>query len=140
MHQFGQARTVYYGWNLPRVQPSYSQRTMNSNNTTCRLAKTLGCALLALAVGTALTPAAPTLWTNANITYMEPSPGAADVLIPGKVSFARGTSFPLYNAALEAGSDGATSPKDTMWAFGALTNYTNLTYFTFSSLHGAAAN
>src|SRR5436305_6680693 len=114
---------------------------MNLNNSRHLLANWLACAWLALASAVPLAHAAPILWMGTNITYTEPSAGAADILIAGKVSLARASSGPLYNpAAGELGSDFSTSPKDTMWAFGELTNYATLTYVTFASLHGATAN
>ncbi len=83
---------------------------------------------------------AATLWTNANVTYIQPSPGAADVLIPGKVSLARANAGPLYNpAAGETSSNLSTSPTDTMWAFGDLANFASLSYVTFASLRAAPA-
>jgi len=114
---------------------------MNPNHSSCLLAKSLRCALIAVAFAGLQAHAAPTLWTGTNVTYTQPAPGAADVLIPGKVSLARGSTGPLYNpAAGELSSDLVTSPKDTLWAFGELTNYARLSYVTFASLRGANAN
>src|SRR4051812_2571985 len=114
---------------------------MNSNNPSRLPARCLGCALLTFALAGLQAQAAPVLWTGPNITYTQPSPGSADVLIPGKVSLARGTGGPLYNpAAGEAGSDLVSSPKDTMWAFGELANFASLSYVTFASLRGLNAN
>src|SRR4051812_5794717 len=113
---------------------------MNSNNSFNLWAQYLWCALMVFAFGLQA-HAAAILWTGPNITYTQPSPGSADVLIPGKVSLARGSTGPLYNpAAGELGSDLVSSPKDTMWAFGELTNYTRLSYVTFASLRGANAS
>jgi hypothetical protein len=63
------------------------------------------------------------------------------VLIPGVVSLARNSSGPLYNGVTESSADTFTgvSPKDTMWAFGALSNFATLHYVTFGSLRGAPA-
>src|SRR5437899_1714396 len=114
---------------------------MKSNNPRRLSAKCLASVLLLLAFGGLQAHAAPLLWTGTNLTYTQPAPGAADVLIPGKVSLARASTGPLYNpAAGELGSDLVSSPKDTMWAFGELTNYARLSYVTFASLRGANAN
>src|SRR5260221_13012018 len=114
---------------------------MSSNKLSQLSGKCLRYALLAFAFASPLAQAAPTLWTGPNITYTQPAPGAADVLIPGKVSLARGSTGPLYNpAAGELGSDLISSPKDTMWAFGELSSYSSLSYVTFASLRGANAS
>src|SRR5689334_3959192 len=107
---------------------------MNSNKPSRLSVKCLGYTLLAFALASPLAQAA-TLWTGPNITYTQPSPGAADVLIPGKVSLARNSTGPLYNpAAGELASDLVSSPKDTMWAFGDLANFASLSYVTFASI------
>ena len=94
----------------------------------------------AFAFASPLAQAAPTLWTGPNITYTQPAPGAADVLIDGKVSLARNSTGPLYNpAAGELGSDLISSPKDTMWAFGDLANFATLSYVTFPSIRASAS-
>src|SRR5438067_289773 len=114
---------------------------MNSNNPFRLSAKGLRCALIAFAFSSLQAYGAPVLWTGPDITYTQPAPGAADVLITGKVSLARGSSGPLYNpAAGELGSDLVSSPKDTMWAFGDLSNFGSLSYVTFASLRGANAS
>src|SRR5213596_1934472 len=114
---------------------------MNPNNSSCLLAKSLRCALIAFAFAGLQAHAAPTLWTGTNVTYTQPAPGAADLLVSGKVSLARGSTGPLYNpAAGELSSDLVTSPKDTMWAFGELSSYASLSYVTFASLRGANAS
>src|SRR5882672_8978038 len=112
---------------------------MNSNYPRLLSAKLLGRVLLALAFAAPLAHAAPTLWTGTNVAFTNTSPGVADVLVPGKVSLTRGGSGPLYNPAAGETFAGTTSPKDTMWAFGELTNFASLNYVTFFSLHGATA-
>src|SRR6266481_5571547 len=104
-------------------------------------ARALRSIMLVLVVVAAPFTHAATLWTNANLTYTQPGPGAVDVLVPGKVSLARGGAGALYNpAAGELGPNiNGTSPIDTMWAFGELTNFAGLSYVTFGSLRGAAA-
>src|SRR5258708_37989603 len=103
---------------------------MNSNYPRLLSARLLGGALLVLGFAAPLAHAA-TLWTGTNLTFTETSVGMADVLIPGKVSLTRGNGGPLYNpAAGETFANGTTSPIDTMWAFGELTNYTNLSCVT----------
>ncbi len=92
-----------------------------------------GLILLAL-LAPAYTPAA-TLWTGPNITFQQFNPDPTDIIIPKAVGFDRNDSGPLYNSeAGETGSNGFSSPIDTLWAFGTLANATNLSYVTFASL------
>lgn len=113
---------------------------MNLNAPVFGLAKSLLAGVFVFALAAASFPThAATLWMGSSITFTEPSHGSADVLIPGKVSLARNAGGPLYNpAAGETGSDFISSPKDTMWAFGSLTNYTNLSFSTFAAIRSAA--
>jgi hypothetical protein len=92
---------------------------------------------------------ASTLWTGSNITYSQSGPatagtmytGTPDVLVAGAVSIARNGNGPLYNpAAGETGSDFATSPKDTMWAFGTLASLPPPSSFqSFAAIRNAHA-
>src|ERR1043166_5493040 len=121
-------------------KPRISNRTMTSNNCSNLSAKYLRCAFVVFALAGFQARAAPTLWTGPNITYTQPGPGSADVLIAGKVSLARNSSGPLYNpAAGELSSDLISSPKDTMWAFGDLANFASLSYVTFPSIRASAS-
>src|SRR5258707_4858904 len=118
--------------NFLSSRSSYRESIMNSKAVpVALLAKSAQWVLLALALAAPSLPAA-TLWTGPNITYVQPAPGAADVLLPGAVSLARNSSGPLYNGVTETSADTITrvSPKDTMWASGALSNYQTLNYVT----------
>jgi len=114
---------------------------MNSHIPARRVANRLVWAVVAFSLTLRGSDAA-TLWTGTNVTFTETRPELPDVLISNKVSFARYFNGPLYNpAAGELGPDYVTSPADTLWAFGALTNYTNLTFDTFAAIrNGAHAN
>jgi len=74
-----------------------------------------------------------TLWTGPTTNFTQ-SGGNSDVLLPGKVALGRGQNGPLYNSVTEDGSNFSTSPADTMWAFGSLSNYSTLNYVSFASL------
>jgi hypothetical protein len=73
----------------------------------------------------AAAPLAPasTIWSGPNISfYHTPQNGLQDQLTAG-VKLTRGGSGGLYNSSTESGAVSGTSPKDTVWAVGALTNY-----------------
>ncbi len=92
-------------------------------------------AALAMVMMTVSLANASTVWTGPNFTYVQPSPGAADVLVAGVVSLARGDNMPLYNlAAGETFYNGTTSPTDTTWAFGSIADYQTLTYTNFATI------
>jgi len=78
---------------------------------------------------------AATIWSGTNLTYVNPSPGSADVLIAGKVSLTRAGAGALYNTNAES-SASLLSPRDTMWAFGDLANFATLNYTNFGSFRG----
>src|SRR5437016_3192241 len=91
--------------NKSRSEPSYAQmKTQPTNPKRNFLSKI---ALLAGIAFMALCPkahAAPIIWNGPITTnYTEPSPGAADVIIPGKVSLARNSRQWLYNTNTETG-------------------------------------
>ena len=77
---------------------------------------------------------ATTVWTGPTINFTQTSTLRSDVIVAGKVVLTRGSRDVLYNTAAGETSAGAASPADTRWAFGALTNYSKLSYQTLSSL------
>jgi Bacterial Ig domain len=121
---------------------------MNNNKPTSLVARFLQGGVLAAAIlGAPLTHAA-TLWTGPNIGFTNvynvagSAPGAPDHIVAG-VALNRNRGYSLYNSAAgETAINFSTSPLDTMWAFGQLSNYSNLTYVAFTSLRNGntAAN
>lgn len=99
-------------------------------NTRSRLAIA---SLLFLGVGSSEISAA-TLWTGPDINFTQSGAAESDVVVAGKVVLTRGSRQVLYNTAAGEFSAGATSPKDTEWAFGTLSNFSTLTYQTLESL------
>jgi hypothetical protein len=95
---------------------------------------------------------AQVLWTGPNITYNQspvatfssPNGGGADLIVGPSgtskgVSLTRSFNEVLYNrAAGETAPNGSTSPVNTMWAFGTLANYSNLTYKTLTAIRNSA--
>ncbi len=82
----------------------------------------------------------PTFWMgqNTNFTQGDP-PSDVDVLVAGKVTLTRQPGSWLYNTNLDSGTEGGVvgidpTPSDTMWAFGLLSNATNLNYVTFAEI------
>jgi hypothetical protein len=58
------------------------------------------------------------------------------------VAISRNSTGPLYNSAppySETGPNDTTSPEDTLWAFGSINNYSNLSYQTFAAIRNNAA-
>jgi len=86
---------------------------------------------MALAALVALPVFAGTPWDGPSITYNQPSPdptlAANQDRITPAVWLTRAGSGGLFNAATESEATNA-SPVGTEWAFGALTNYSALTY------------
>lgn len=81
-----------------------------------------------------MAPAA-TLWTGPNITYTQFDPNPTDVIIPGAVALDRGVNGPLFNSAAgETFPNGTTSPVDTMWAFGDISDFASLNYQTLATI------
>lgn len=88
---------------------------------------------------------ASTFWNGANTNYTEPSAGAADVLVAGKVGVERSTRLWLYNSFVDGGA-GTGTPSDTAWAVGSASmvgnlttaNVTGLTFMPFSSVRTTA--
>src|SRR6516225_4493771 len=73
-----------------------------------------------VADGLSLSQAA-TLWTGPNIKFTQSANSRSDVILAGKVVLTRSGSQVLYNTAAGERSAGASSPADTLWAFGSLT-------------------
>lgn len=92
------------------------------------------------------------LWTGTNFAYNQspvatlssPNGGGADLIIGPSgtnkgVSLTRSFNEVLYNrAAGETGPNGTTSPVDTMWAFGSLSNFATLTFKTLTAIRNSA--
>jgi hypothetical protein len=75
---------------------------------------------------------ASTFWNGQIINYTEPSVGASDVLVAGKVAFARGVNEVIYNSAQETGV-GPLSPTNTAWAIASPSVISNLSPATIPS-------
>ena len=85
---------------------------------------------------------AVTLWTeDRNTNFIQFLPDPSDQITPN-VAISRGTSGPLYNSAppySEISPNGFSSPEDTLWAFGSINNYSNLSYQTFAAIRNNAS-
>ena len=77
---------------------------------------------------------AATLWTGPNTNFTQSAGAQADTVLAGKVVLKRGSRDGLFNTAAGESSPGSSSPADTEWAFGALTNYATLSYQSLESL------
>lgn len=90
----------------------------------------------------ASTPAkSATIWSGPVTNFTQNSPSPADSLTAA-VALSRGGNGPMFNSAAgETSSDYVTSPANTEWAFGSLSNATNgtLTYQSFAAIRNAAA-
>jgi hypothetical protein len=80
-----------------------------------------------------------TIWTGPTTNFTQTTHNSTDkdTIVSGKVALSRGTTQWLFNTAAGESSPGSASPKDTMWAFGALSNYATLSYMTFDSLRNS---
>src|SRR5712671_3394864 len=80
-----------------------------------------------------------TVWDGPIITFNHPAgvgTSVQDHLTPG-VWLTRDTIEGLFNIAVEgAYTKQSTSPQDTVWASGALANYSSLTYVTWEQWNG----
>src|ERR1043166_9050434 len=78
-----------------------------------------------LAVMALMTPSshATTFWTGPNVTWTKSAATPVDVILPGKITLTRGSREVLYNTSLESSTDGVSSPKGTMWAFGTFASH-----------------
>ncbi len=79
---------------------------------------------------------AQTVWTGPTIKFTQTthSSSDSDTILAGKVALSRGAAQWLFNTAAGETSAGSTSPKDTMWAFGSIANFSTLKYSTFDAL------
>jgi hypothetical protein len=89
--------------------------------------------LAMLLISSPSVPAA-TLWTGRNISFTQSASSGSDVILPGKVVLTRGGSQVLFNTAAGETVAGLSSPVDTEWAFGTLTNFSTLTYQSLESM------
>jgi hypothetical protein len=82
-----------------------------------------------------------TVWNGPMITFTEPAgdngtlPSDQD-RITSDVWLTRNTTMGLFNVALENSYSHYLSPTNTEWAYGALANYTNLTYASWEAWNG----
>jgi hypothetical protein len=90
-----------------------------------------------VADGLSLSQAA-TLWTGPNIKFTQSANSRSDVILAGKVVLTRSGNQVLYNTAAGERSAGASSPADTLWAFGSLTNFSALKYQSLESIRAGA--
>jgi hypothetical protein len=88
-----------------------------------------GLCLLGLWLASPVAGEAATIWNGPAITFTHTDEnGLADQLTPG-VAFDRSSAgLGLYNSVTESSATAGTSPEDTEWAVGNLTNYNALTY------------
>jgi hypothetical protein len=112
---------------------------MKSQSTAFPLGFVLSVGLLAWSALVAPAAHASTFWTGPTTNYVEPGAGAADVLIPGAVSLARGTRLWLYNTNVDVFGAGTGTPSDTEWAFGTIDQFNSLTYKSFSDIRTDAS-
>jgi hypothetical protein len=91
---------------------------------------------------------AATIWNGPLMTYTQPSPDPTQAAnqdrITAKVWITRGVTLGLFNAKTETGFTHFSSPADTEWADGNLTNFASLTYHDWNTwaknLHGGPLN
>jgi hypothetical protein len=92
---------------------------------------------LLVANGLSLSHAA-TLWTGPNIRFTQSANSKSDVILPGKVVLTRGSNQILYNTAAGERLAGNSSPADTQWAFGTLSNFSTLKFQSLQSIRAGA--
>jgi len=90
--------------------------------------------LLALAAFAPTWCQASTVWTGPDLTFRQTSSARSDTILAGKVVLTRGTREVLYNTAAGERSARSTSPADTEWAFGALSDFASLSYQSLESM------
>jgi hypothetical protein len=77
---------------------------------------------------------ASTVWTGPEIKFTQSANSRSDTILAGKVVLTRGISDVLYNTAARESSARASSPADTEWAFGALSDFATLSYQSLESM------
>lgn len=85
-------------------------------------------AIFLLAASALHSSRAATLWTGPDVQWTKSAATPSDVILEGKVVLTRGSREVLYNTAAGETAAGASSPKDTEWAFGALADFATLSY------------
>jgi hypothetical protein len=97
-----------------------------------------GCVFVLVAIDSPLTQAA-ILWTGPNISFTESANSRSDVILAGKVVLTRAGTNVLYNTAAGETSAGASSPADTGWTFGVISNFSTLRFQSLESIrtHGS---
>jgi hypothetical protein len=94
----------------------------------------LGRGVLVLAAFALPSSQAATLWTGPNTNFAQSPATPSDVVLAGKVVLTRNGNNVLYNTAAGETSPGPSSPLDTEWAFGTLTDYSTLSYQSLESM------
>jgi hypothetical protein len=111
---------------------------MNSKVQPSILTLVLPLLVVALTTNAPRPASGATVWTGTNITFTQNSPSPSDT-ITAAVALSRGGNGPLFNtAAGETGSDFVSSPTDTEWAFGSISNYASLTYQPLAAIRNGA--
>ncbi len=99
-----------------------------------------GC-LLTTALAMPIAASGSTIWNGPTILYTQPGtdgtqPANQDRLT-ADVWLTRNNTMGLYNAALESSYTHFSSPLDTAWAYGELTNYASLSYTNWEAWNGS---
>jgi hypothetical protein len=75
-----------------------------------------------------------TVWNGSTFNFVQSPTRGSDTILSGKVVLTRDSSQVLYNTAAGETFASTSSPADTEWAFGALTNFSTLTYKSMESM------
>jgi hypothetical protein len=111
---------------------------MNDHKHLHFLASCLRAGLFILVANGSSLSRAATLWTGPNIKFTQSANSKSDVILAGKVVLTRGSNQVLYNTAAGEKFAGASSPADTQWAFGTLSNFSTLKYQSLESIRAGA--
>lgn len=100
--------------------------------------KTLTATLAALVFLAAIPAFSAQVWNGPSISFTNnDDPADVDQITPD-VGITRGSFQGIYNATLESSYHHNSSPLDTEWAFGELSNYASLTYSTWEQWSGGS--
>jgi hypothetical protein len=109
-------------------------RLMNDYYFACLPRSRFVVCLVGLTVAGSWLSQAATLWTGPNISFTQSPSARSDTILAGKVVLTRGSNQVLYNTAAGETAAGPASPADTEWAFGALSDFSSLTYQSLESM------